>query len=63
MSKDINDKKYGEYRKKQWLRYLYIFIALLVIAVEILVLCNIIHVVWGIVAFVILYLLKKILIK
>ena len=63
MSKDINEKKYDEYRKKQMLRYLYIFIALSVIVVEILVLCNMIHVIWGIVAFIILYLLKKILIK
>ncbi len=63
MSKDINDQKYNDYRKKKILKYLYLFLAVLVVVVEILALFNIINIVWGIVAFIVLYILKKILIK
>ena len=63
MSKDINKEKYNDYRKKNFLRYLYLFLALLVVVVEVLALFNIINIVWGIVAFIVLYILKKILIK
>lgn len=63
MSKDINKEKYNDYRKKKFLRYLYLFLALLVVVVEVLALFNIINIVWGIVAFIVFYILKKILIK
>ena len=63
MNKDINDQKYKDYKKNKLFRYLYVFLAILVIIGEILVLFNVINVIWGIVFFIILYLLKKILIK
>ncbi len=63
MSKDINEKKYNDYRKKKILKYLYLFLAVLVVVAEVLALFNIINMVWGIVAFIVLYILKKFLIK
>lgn len=63
MSKDFNNQKYKDYRKKKILKYLYLLLALGVVVVEILALFNIIHMIWGIVAFISLYIIKKILIK
>lgn len=63
MIKDINEKKYNEFKKKKIFRLLYIFLALFVVITEILVLLGNINVVWGIVSFALLYIMKKILIK
>ena len=63
MNKNINDKKYDEYKKKKIYKYIYLFLALIVVILEILALFNVINLFWGIGVFVILYLLKKILIK
>ena len=63
MSKNINDTKYHEYKKKEIYKYLYIFLAIVVITLEILALFNVISMIWGIILFAILYLLKKIILK
>ncbi len=63
MNKNINDQKVLEYRKKKFLRYLYIFLAIVVVALEILALFNILSMVWGLIVFVILFLFKKNMIK
>lgn len=63
MNNDINEKKYNDYQKKKFLRYIYLLLSIVVVALEILVLFNAINIVWGIIFFIILYILKKILIK
>ena len=63
MNNDINEKKYNDYQKKKFLRYIYLVLSIVVVALEILVLFNVINIVWGIIFFIILYILKKILIK
>ena len=63
MTKDVNEKKYNDYRKNKIFRYLYVLLATIVVILEILVLLGKINVIWGIVFFIILYILKKILIK
>ena len=63
MTKEVNEKKYSEFRKRKIFRYLYIILEISVVIIEILALFGIINLIWGIVFFVILYLMKKKLIK
>lgn len=63
MTKEVNEKKYIEYKKKKLNNYLYIILSLVVIAIEIMVFFNVINIVWGIISFAFLYIIKKILIK
>ncbi len=63
MTKEVNEKKYIEYKKKKLNNYLYIILSLVVIAIEIMVFLNVINIVWGIISFAFLYIIKKILIK
>jgi len=59
--KNVNDKKIKEYRKKQLVKWLIIILYIGVIVLEVLALCNKIHMLWGCGLFIIIYLLKKIL--
>ncbi len=63
MSKNINDEKYEEYKKKQFSKYAIIILSLIVIVLETLALFQVIDMIWGIVFFAIIYLLKKFYIK
>ncbi len=63
MNKNINDKKINEYRKKKFLKYLYIALSIIVIILEILALFNVISMVWGLIIFALLLLFKKNMIK
>ena len=60
MNKNINDKKYNEYQKNKIKKYFYIILSALIIILEILALFNVISMVWGLILFILLYLLKKI---
>lgn len=60
---NINDKKIKEYRKRQIEKWAIIIVYLLVIVLEVLALCNIIDMLWGVGLFIILYLFKKIYLK
>ena len=60
MNKNINDKKYDEYQKNKIKKYFYIILSALIIILEILALFNVISMVWGLILFILLYLLKKI---
>ena len=58
-----NDIKYKEYKKKVIEKDLYIILCIVVIILEILALFNIISFIWGLIVFVLIYLLKKIILK
>ena len=60
MNKNINDKKYHEYKKKRIFKILYIVLSLTVVVLEILALLNIINMIWGLLVFVLLFFLKKV---
>ena len=59
--KNVNDKKIKEYKKQQVKKWLIVILSIGVIILEILALCNIIHMLWGCGLFIIIYLLTKIL--
>ena len=58
MINNINDKKYKDYRKKQILRYLYIILCFTTIFLESLALFGTISYLWGLIPFVICYIIK-----
>lgn len=58
-----NDQKIKDYKKKQLEKWIIIFGLILVIVLEILALCNIINMVWGVIFFIIIYLFEKIVLK
>ena len=60
MNKNINDKKYQEYKKKKIFKLLYIALSLIVVVLEILALFNVINMIWGLIVFVLLFFLKKV---
>ena len=59
MSKNINDDKYKAYLKNKRFKYVFIGVSILIIVLEILALLNKISMLWGLVLFVILYIIKK----
>ena len=63
MNKNINDVKYKEYKKKKLINAIIILISITIIILEVLALFQVINMVWGLILFVILYLLKKIVLK
>ena len=58
-----NDKKYREYKKNKLLKYVYVLLSLAVIVLETLALFKVISMIWGLIIFIIIYLLKKIVLK
>ena len=58
MSND-NDKKISEYKKKKLSKVIIIALYFLVIVLELLALFGVIDMMWGIIIFIPLYLLKK----
>lgn len=58
MSND-NDKKISEYKKKKLSKVIIIALYFLVIVLELLALFGVIDMIWGIIIFIPLYLLKK----
>jgi len=58
-----NDKKYREYKKNKLLKYVYVLLSLAVIVLETLALFKVINMIWGLIIFIIIYLLKKIVLK
>lgn len=60
---NINDRKVKEYRKKKFLRYLYIILCFLTIILESLALFKMISYLWGLIPFIISYMIKYIFIK
>ena len=55
---NINDKKYKEYKKKKVFRYLFIILSFLTIILESLALFKMISYLWGLIPFVICYIIK-----
>ncbi|MBQ8472363.1 MAG: hypothetical protein IJ501_02540 [Bacilli bacterium] len=53
-----NDKKIKEYKKRKILKYLIIFLSLLTITLESLALFKMISYLWGLIPFVICYIVK-----
>ena len=58
-----NDKKIREYKKKKVLKWLFLLLPLSVIVLEGLALFNVIHMIWGLIVFVIMIVLQKIFLK
>ena len=55
---NLNDKKLKEYKKRKILKYLIIFLSLLTITLESLALFKMISYVWGLIPFIICYIVK-----
>lgn len=53
-----NEKKYKKYLNKKIMKYLLIFLGISIIVLEILALFNVISFIWGLIAFIIFYILK-----
>ena len=53
-----NEVRYKEYKKKKILRFLILVFSLIVIILEILAIFKVIHFIWGLLAFGLVYLLK-----
>jgi len=53
-----NEVRYKEYKKKKILKFLILIFSLIVIVLEILAIFKVIHFVWGLMSFGIVYLLK-----
>ena len=58
-----NEDRYSLYRKKKILKYLLLFLSLCVVVLEVLALFKIIHYTWGLVVFLVVYLIKKVFVK
>ena len=58
MTNNINDKKYKEYKKKKILRYSYIILSFITIALESLALFGMMSYLWGLIPFVACYIIK-----
>ena len=54
-----NDKKIHEYKKQRVKKWLLILLPVSVIVLEVLALFNVISMVWGLLVFIFVYLLKK----
>lgn len=55
-----NENRFKEYRKKKYIKYLMVALLFCVIVLEILALLKKVHYIWGLLVFVLVYLLKKI---
>ena len=53
-----NEKKYKKYLNNRIIKYILIILALCITVLEILALCKVISFIWGLVAFIIFYVLK-----
>lgn len=58
-----NDQKIKDYKKKKLEKWVLIGALISVIVLEILALCNVISMIWGLVIFIIVYLFEKIILK
>lgn len=58
-----NEDRYSLYRKKKILKYLLLFLSLCVVVLEVLALFKIVHYIWGLVVFLVVYLIKKVFVK
>lgn len=54
-----NDEKLKKYQKKKVLNVVILLLSLITIVLEILALFKVINMIWGIIIFIIIYLLKK----
>ena len=63
MNNNLNDQKYHNYQKNKVFKYIYVVLSIAVIILEILALFRVISMLWGLVIFIIIYLLKKFLLK
>jgi len=54
-----NDEKLKKYQKKKVLNVVILLLSLITIMLEILALFKVINMIWGIIIFIIIYLLKK----
>ncbi len=52
------DKRIKEYRLKSVLRYVWLILCLATIVLEILALCKVVHLVWGVITFILASLIK-----
>lgn len=59
MNKNINDEKYRTYKKNRRFKIIYLLLSVMVIVLEVLALFNVISMVWGLLVFIFVYLLKK----
>ena len=60
MNKNENDLKYKEYQKKKIVKYIILLLSIVIIVLEVLALFQVISMLWGILLFIILYIIKKI---
>ncbi len=58
-----NDQKIKDYKKNKLEKWFLIGALISVIVLEILALCNVISMIWGLVIFIIVYLFEKIILK
>lgn len=58
-----NEKKYKLYKKNKIINYIILFLSIGVIVLEVLALFKIVDMLWGIILFVIILLLKKFILK
>ena len=55
-----NDDKIKEYQRKKVLKYLIILLSIIVVVLEVLALFKVISMIWGLLLFIVIYILKKI---
>ena len=63
MNKNVNDDKFNEYQKNRIFKYVIIILSILVIVLEILALLQKVNMIWGVIIFIIIYFLKKFILK
>lgn len=56
-----NELRLKEYQKKKFVKFLILFLSLVVVVLEVLAFFKVIHYIWGLLVFALVYLLKKIL--
>ena len=54
-----NEKRLQEYRKKKLIKILILILSVVIVILEFLAICKIIHYIWGLIVFIIAYLIKK----
>jgi len=58
-----NEERFSLYRRNKILKFLILFLSIVVVVLEIIALFGIIHYIWGLIVFGIVYLLKNIILK
>lgn len=58
-----NEVRFKEYRKKKIIKFLIIVLSLVIVVLEGLALFKVIHYIWGLLIFAVVYLLKKFFLK